>query len=46
MSSRSAHGAGVFMGEGLPPVPGRLVERIRRWEFIEMFDLGGSCSCG
>ena len=39
MSSRSAHGAGVFMGEGLPPVPGRLVERIRRWEFIEMFEL-------
>ena len=39
MSSRSAHGAGVFMGEGLPQVPGRLVERIRRWEFIEMFEL-------
>ena len=37
MSSRSAHSAGVFMGEGLQPVPGRLAERIRRWEFIEMF---------
>ena len=23
----------------VPPVPGRLVERIRRWEFIEMFEL-------
>ena len=39
MSSRLAHGVGVFMGEGLPPVPGRLVERICRWEFIEMFEL-------
>ena len=35
----STRGAGVFMGEGLPPVPGRLVERIRRWEFVEMFEL-------
>ena len=31
--------AGVFMGEGLPPVPGRLVERIRKWEFLEMYEL-------
>ena len=30
---------GVFMGEGLPPVPGRLVDRIRRWEYIEMCEL-------
>jgi len=22
----------VFVGEGLPPVPGRLAERIRKWE--------------
>ena len=34
-----AIGAGVFMGEGLPPVPCRLADRIRRWEFIEMFEL-------
>ena len=27
------------MGEGLPPVPGRLVDRIRRWEYIEMCEL-------
>ncbi len=32
-------GAGVFMGEGLPPVPARVVERIRRWEYIEMYEL-------
>ena len=25
-SSSAGPGAGVFMGEGLPPVPGRLVE--------------------
>ena len=34
-----ARGAGVFMGEGLPPVQGRLAERIQNWEFIEMFEL-------
>ena len=32
-------GARVFMGEGLPPVPGRLVVRIRRWEYIDMCEL-------
>ncbi len=32
-------GAGMFMGEGLPPVPARLVDRIRRWEYIEMYEL-------
>ena len=29
----------MFMGEGLPPVPGHLAERIQNWEFIEMFEL-------
>ena len=32
-------GTRVFMGEGLPPVPDRLVERIRRWEYIDMYKL-------
>ena len=27
------------MGEELPPVPGRLVDRIWRWEYIEMCEL-------
>lgn len=30
---------GIFVGEGLPPVPSRLAERIRRWEFVEMCEL-------
>ena len=38
-SSSAGPGAGVFMGEGLPPVLGRLVERIRKWEFLEMYEL-------
>ena len=38
-SSSAGQGAGVFMGEGLPPVPGWQVERIRKWEFLEMYDL-------
>ena len=29
----------MFMGEGLPPFPCRLADRIRCWEFIEMFEL-------
>ena len=30
---------GVYIGEGLPPVPQKLAERIRRWEFIDMAEL-------
>ena len=29
----------IYIGERLPPVPGKLVEKIRRWEFIEMHEL-------
>ena len=29
----------VFIGEGLPVVPGRLAERIRKWAFVEMHEL-------
>lgn len=32
-------GAGVFLGEGLPTIPLKLAERIRKWEFVEMFEL-------
>ena len=35
----ATQGAGVFMGEGLPPIPARLAERIQCWEFVEMFEL-------
>lgn len=30
---------GVYVGEGLPPVPAKLAERIRRWEYIEMSEM-------
>ena len=30
---------GVFIGEGLTPIPSRLAERIWRWEFVEMSEL-------
>lgn len=31
--------ASIYMGEGLPPVPGRIADRIRRWEFVELHEL-------
>ena len=31
--------AGIYLGDGLPPVPARLAGRIGRWEFIETVDL-------
>ena len=31
--------AGIYVGEGLLPVPAKLGERITRWEFIEMSEL-------
>lgn len=37
--SQGSKGSGVFVGEGLPPVPARLVERIRQWEYVEMCEL-------
>ncbi len=30
---------GVYVGEGLPPVPTKLADKIRRWEFVEMGEL-------
>ena len=30
---------GIYIGEGLPPVPQKLAERIRRWEYVEMAEL-------
>ena len=32
-------GAAVYIGEGLPPVPSKLADRIRRWEFVDMSEL-------
>ena len=35
----SAPSIGVYIGEGLPPVPLKLAEKIRRWEYIDMSEL-------
>lgn len=29
----------TFLGDGLPPIPARLAERICRWEYVDMSDL-------
>ena len=30
---------GVYVGEGLPPVPSKLADKIKRWEYVEMSEL-------
>ena len=35
----SAPSTGVYIGEGLPPVPLNLAEKIRRWEYSDMLEL-------
>ena len=30
---------GVYVGEGSPPVPSKLAEKVRRWEYLEMSEL-------
>ena len=35
----SAPSTGVSIGEGLPPLPLELAEKIRRWEYIDMSEL-------
>ncbi len=30
---------GVYVGEGLPPVPAERAEKIRKWEYVEMAEL-------
>ena len=31
--------AGVYVGEGLPPVSMRLAQRVWRWEFVDMVEM-------
>ena len=31
--------SGVYIGEGLPPVPIKLVQRIWRWDFVDMAEM-------
>ncbi len=35
----SATDTGIYIGEGLPPVPTKLAEKIRKWEFVDMAEL-------
>lgn len=40
MGNKSGLGSpGIYVGEGLPPVPAKLAKTIRRWEFTEMSEL-------
>ena len=32
----SAPSTGIYIGEGIPPVPLKLAEKIRRWEYTDM----------
>ena len=32
-------GEGVYVGDGRPPVPTKLAQKIRRWEFVDMGEL-------
>ncbi len=36
---RRGDAPGASAGEGLPPVPGKLSEKIRKWEYVEMAEL-------
>ena len=38
-SSGQSLGTGIYIGVGLPPVPLKLAEKIRRWEFVDMAGL-------
>ncbi len=31
--------SGIYIGEGIPPVPEKLAGKIRRWEFVDMAEL-------
>ena len=35
----SAPSTGIYIGEGLPPVPLKLAEKIRKWEYTDMSEL-------
>ena len=37
--SQSAKLPGLYVGEGLPPVPVKLVEKIHKWEFVDMAEM-------
>lgn len=44
LSSKEAEGPipkpkGIYIGDGLPPVPARVADKITKWEFIEMHEM-------
>ena len=41
--SQSSKLTGLYVGQGLPPVPVKLVERIHKWEFVDMAKLLLEC---
>ena len=38
-SKQALSSAGIYVGEGLLPVPAKLAEKIKHWEFVEVVDL-------
>ena len=42
-ASESSLTVGIYVGEGLLPVPARLAEKITRWEFVDMAELLPEC---
>ena len=30
---------GVYVGDGLPPVPAKIADKIAKWEFVEMYEM-------
>jgi len=38
-ATTTANGTGTHIGDGLPPIPSKLAAKIRRGEFIEMYEL-------
>ena len=39
LSAGAAKPQSVVVAEGIPPIPGKLLEKIRRWEFIDLATL-------
>ena len=37
--SKQIETGSIYLGEGFPPVPAKLVEKVRRGDFIKMYEL-------
>ena len=38
-SSSSTKGGGIYVGDSLLPIPPKIVDKVCRWEFVEMYEL-------